>query len=116
MLKWLTYKEWYVLNKIVSISDENFQWNTIDDDTLFDEVFKVVFSKSDLDSILDRLNNKNYFVNNEYTVYLNGGRAFRLTYDGKHYKNVCLGRIIKFIITSIIIPIITSIITVWIKA
>lgn len=115
MMRILTWKEFRILCKIASISELYFEWDTRIDDSLLHELSKWVSNNTELDKILDSLYDKGYFIRDDYAMGIIGGRAFKLTYDGKNIKKICLYEAITSIIKSIIIPVIVSIITVLIK-
>ncbi len=99
MIYMLTFDELYVLRRIIKISKSHINSR--------DELLSLVSKKFDiweLDSILDSLYDKNFFEKEHYTKFLNGGRAFTIVHNTKHFYELTIKKVIHFFINSIIVP------------
>ncbi|MCM1525352.1 MAG: hypothetical protein NC120_12950 [Ruminococcus sp.] len=70
---------------------------------------KLKMPPNDVDSICDYLNQQGLF--SDYVQYQNGGRAFSLTYSLFAYKKNTRNERLKYVLSSIVVPIAVGVIS-----
>lgn len=105
----LTHDEKYVLKEIIKLSQKDLHINSNDE---LREIVSSRISNKELDAILDSLNSKNFFKG--YQSFHNGGRLFWVTHETQKYTEITIKKALNFLLTSIVVPAVVSLITAWI--
>ena len=91
--------------KYCNKNKELYMYNT----HLFEEEFYKSFPKFELRQVCESLSLKGYI--NILSQDMDGGVQFTLTYDGMHYRELSWLEIKSFLLESVLVPIVISLIT-----